>query len=123
MTSVAEPRAELTPLQLGELSAALEKQADDIEKQLERGEDSARPVALDQSSVGRLSRMDAMQQQAMAQATRSQMRLRLDLTRQALRATASGNYGECRSCQEPIGHQRLLAYPEAPLCVECQGGR
>ena len=120
---MSDTRAELTPLQVVELSAALEKQADEIEKQLQRGADSARPVALDQSSVGRLSRMDAMQQQAMAQATRAKMRLRLDLTRQALRATASGTYGECRSCEEPIGHERLRAYPEAPLCVECQGGR
>ena len=96
---------------------------EDLETQLRRGEEATRPVVLDQSSVGRLSRMDAMQQQAMAQATRTKLRLRLDLTRQAIRGVAAGTYGSCRSCEESIGYARLVAYPEAPLCVDCQGGR
>ncbi|HAC78914.1 MAG: TraR/DksA C4-type zinc finger protein [Candidatus Binatia bacterium] len=119
---VEEP-AELTPTQFAELRDALESQISGLEDQLDRGGNFVRPVELDQSSVGRLSRMDALQQQAMAQATREKLRLRLELTRQACRAVEAGTYGMCGSCEEPVGYQRLSAYPEAPLCVECQGGK
>ena len=118
---MSEAPEELTSAQLEELGHALKTQAAEIEAQLARGAEAARPVLLDQSSVGRLSRMDAMQQQAMAQATREKLRLRLELTRNALRSFAAGTYGTCGSCEEPISHRRLTAYPEAPLCVDCQG--
>jgi DnaK suppressor protein len=120
---VSDVPAELTPAQCAELSRRLELQIVEIEAQLLRGDEAARPVPLDQSAVGRLSRMDAMQQQAMAKATREKLRLRLELTRHACRAIDAGTYGICGSCEEPIGQERLWAYPEAPLCVECQGGK
>lgn len=81
---------------------------------------SAAPVVLDQSSVGRLSRMDAMQQQAMAKATRRNAQLRLAQCKVALSAFDRDQYGLCRNCEEPIGYGRLSARPEAPFCLECQ---
>jgi DnaK suppressor protein len=83
---------------------------------------SADPVVLDQSSVGRLSRMDAMQQQAMAKATHEKARLRLGQCKVALSAFDRDEYGLCRKCEEPIGYRRLSAKPEAPFCVHCQQG-
>ncbi len=103
-------RARLVEL-VAELSAALHANAT-----------SADPVVLDQSSVGRLSRMDAMQQQAMAKATREKARLRLGQCKVALSAFDRDEYGECRKCEEPIGYRRLSAKPEAPFCVHCQRG-
>ena len=101
-------RARLVEL-VAELSAALHANAT-----------SADPVVLDQSSVGRLSRMDAMQQQAMAKATRETARLRLGQCKVALSAFDRDEYGQCRNCEEPIGYRRLSAKPEAPFCVHCQ---
>ena len=84
--------------------------------------DGARPVDLDEP-IGRLSRMDAMQQQAMAKATREKAKRRLSQVRLALEARARGEYGDCRSCEEPIGIGRLRSRPETPFCVACQGRR
>ncbi|WP_426038306.1 TraR/DksA family transcriptional regulator [Brevundimonas sp. DC300-4] len=82
-------------------------------------EDSRRPVELDQNSVGRLSRMDAIQQQAMAFA--SQGRRQHDARRisQALSRMATGDYGDCGACGEPIALRRLQLDPTLAMCIEC----
>lgn len=94
----------------------------ELEGALRTSAESAAPVVLDQSSVGRLSRMDAMQQQAMAKATRQKTQLRLTQCKVALSAFDRDEYGVCRKCEEPIGYRRLSAKPEAPFCLECQRG-
>ncbi|MDD9940125.1 MAG: TraR/DksA C4-type zinc finger protein [Myxococcales bacterium] len=114
--------AELTASQREELGERLHTLLADLEKQLATGANAAKPVQLDQASVGRLSRMDAMQQQAMAQATRRNLSIRLQRCRAALEALGQGEYGECRSCGEPIGYRRLSAFPETPVCVACGNG-
>jgi DnaK suppressor protein len=111
---------ELTDAQRHELEQRLRELVGELEAQLEIGAEGARPVELDQSSVGRVSRMDAMQQQAMAQATRRSQQLRLSQCRSALAAMQRDEYGYCRSCDEPIGYGRLSAKPEALLCMRCQ---
>lgn len=81
-----------------------------------------RPVALDQQSVGRLSRMDAMQGQAMAAAIevrRGQRRLALE---QALRRIETGEFGWCAQCGGGIGTGRLDVDPVLMRCVACAGG-
>lgn len=80
----------------------------------------AQTVELDQSTVGRLSRMDAMQQQAMAQAERRMQAQRLDAVEAALERYDDDEYGWCCQCGEPISVRRLTARPESPFCVPCQ---
>ena len=86
---------------------------------LELSREAARPVDLDQP-IGRLTRMDAMQQQSMTAASRREFDLRLRQVEQALSMIERGSYGTCRRCEEPIGIRRLEARPESPYCVECQ---
>ena len=79
-------------------------------------------VQLDQQSVGRLSRMDAMQQQAMAQAqerNRATTLLRID---QAFKLIDQGEYGYCLACGEKIATKRLEIDPTTSHCVACKGG-
>ena len=38
----------------------------------------------------------------------------------ALSRLASGTYGLCVDCGEPIGFRRLQAWPSANRCLECQ---
>lgn len=78
-----------------------------------------RPVELDQTSVGRLSRMDAMQVQAMAQAADRQRQQRIRRIEAALERLADGDHGLCVRCGEPIGSGRLEADPAVPTCVAC----
>lgn len=81
------------------------------------------PVQLDQQSVGRLSRMDSMQMQAMAKAVEQRRRARLSRIEQALARLDAGDFGNCGSCGEFIGTKRLQIDPAAVACVECASGR
>lgn len=81
--------------------------------------ESIQTVNLDQSSVGRLSRMDAMQSQAMAKENsrrREQQLVRIDA---ALERVEEGEYGYCASCDEEINSRRLDVDPANPFCVNC----
>ncbi|MEZ5863567.1 MAG: TraR/DksA family transcriptional regulator [Geminicoccaceae bacterium] len=78
-----------------------------------------RPVELDQAAVGRLSRMDALQVQAMAQAADRQRQQRIRRVEAALERMADGDYGWCVRCGEPIASGRLEADPAVPTCVAC----
>jgi DnaK suppressor protein len=80
---------------------------------------SSATVVLDQSSVGRLSRMDALQQQAMAQNSRQRAEQELRRIEAALARCGIGSYGYCASCEEPIDPRRLEFDPAAPLCIGC----
>ena len=85
--------------------------------------DSRVPVELDQQSVGRLSRMDAMQQQSMDLAREERRRQRLAILAAALRRMDEDEYGYCLSCGDDVAAARLAADPAATLCVDCQRGR
>lgn len=76
-------------------------------------------IELDQSKVGRLSRMDALQQQAMLDANRARGRRERLRIEAALRRIAEGDYGYCTQCDEPIALGRLNFDPATPLCIEC----
>jgi DnaK suppressor protein len=82
-------------------------------------DDSAATVVLDQTSVGRLSRMDALQQQAMALASRERAQRELLRIEAALQRCDDGRYGDCVDCGEPINLRRLEHDPATPLCVAC----
>ena len=76
-------------------------------------------VELDQQSVGRLSRMDAMQQQAMAEAQERNRKRDLIRIEQAERRIREGEYGHCSECGEEIADGRLAIDPMAEKCVNC----
>lgn len=110
----------LTEPQLNELGDRLGRLAAELEDQLRANADGAKPVELDQTAVGRLSRMDSMQQQAMATAARRNLAVRANQVKTALSAYRRGVYGLCHECEEPIGYARLCAKPETPFCLRCQ---
>ena len=91
----------------------------DLQALLDNTTESVQTVDLDQP-IGRLSRMDAIQQQKMAKANRAAHQLRAKQVVVALSAIENDEYGFCKLCEEPIGFKRLRAKPEAPFCVNCQ---
>jgi len=113
----------LTEAELAELRLALEALARELPEALASSSAAARPVELDQSSVGRVSRIDAIQQQKMVEAGRHALQARLQLVRSALSRFEDGDFGACAICGESIGYARLSARPETPLCLECQERR
>jgi len=97
----------------------LQQQRQDILEVLDSGKSAAGTVKLDQTSVGRLSRMDAMQSQAMLQeAARRREQLLRDISA-ALRKIDSGEYGFCEECGEEIAEKRLQFNPVVLYCIDC----
>lgn len=80
---------------------------------------SAQPIELDQNRVGRLSRMDAMQGQAMAQASVKRQQQQLTLIAEALARIDAKEYGRCIECDEFIAAERLNIEPTASHCISC----
>ena len=84
--------------------------------------DSRDTVELQQDSVGRLSRMDAMQQQAMAQAQERRRAQEHTRIKAALERIEEGEWGFCLTCGEDIAERRLRHDPSVATCVKCAGG-
>jgi DnaK suppressor protein len=110
---------DLTEQQTAELQARLLTLREELTASLESTREGTRPVSLDEP-IGRLTRMDAMQQQSMSAANRRQTDVRLRQVVQALALAERDEYGLCRRCEGPIGYARLSARPESVFCVACQ---
>ncbi len=85
----------------------------------ETADEAAGTVELDQTSVGRLSRMDALQGQAMSRERDRRRQIELQKIVAALRRIEAGDYGDCVRCDEEIAIRRLELDPAAPLCIDC----
>ena len=96
----------------------LERQAA-LREEVSAGESATKTVKLDQSRVGRLSRMDALQAQAMANASARHRDHELKRIAAALRRLDAGEDGDCDECGEAIARARLEVDPAASLCVKC----
>ena len=101
------------------LAAIICSEMDQLKHLSETAKDSRAPVTLDQQSVGRLSRMDAMQQQSMELATEERRQHRLATLAAALRRVKSGDYGFCLKCDDKIAAGRLAVDPAVTLCIDC----
>lgn len=89
----------------------------------ETGEQAEQAVELDQTRVGRLSRMDAMQAQAMSIETGRRRRQKLLQIEAALKRIEEDEYGYCQECGEDIAPERLEADPTALFCITCASAK
>ena len=100
----------------------IHQRLNELDVQSVSGQQAQSVVELDQQAVGRLSRMDALQHQAMAkaqQARRDTETLRLQA---ALARMADDEYGYCEDCGEDIARGRLVLDLAATRCVSCASG-
>ncbi|MGI9508336.1 MAG: TraR/DksA family transcriptional regulator [Geminicoccaceae bacterium] len=109
------------PSERAKIEARLKERRGSLEALIEGHGEDGKPVALDQTRVGRLSRMDALQNQAMAQETERRRQVELAQIDGALRRLEDGTYGDCIDCGEPIAEKRLELDPSALLCIDCAG--
>ena len=110
------------PTDFKTLRASLVARLEDLRAASETTADNRRPVELDQTSVGRLSRMDAMQGQAMALATERRRHEEVRRVEAAIKRIDEGEYGYCISCGEEITAKRLSVDPTIPTCIVCASG-
>ena len=100
----------------------LVQEAAELRAAEDRTEADRAPVELDQTQVGRLSRMDALQQQAMAAAQQRRRAGRLKAIAAALKRIDDDEFGWCEHCGEAIAPGRLALDPAVARCVSCAGG-
>ncbi|NKB36702.1 MAG: TraR/DksA family transcriptional regulator [Gammaproteobacteria bacterium] len=80
---------------------------------------AAEVVELDQTKVGRLSRMDALQAQAMSLETNRRRDIELLRIESALQRIENSEFGYCLRCGEDISVKRLEIDPATPVCIDC----
>lgn len=116
---MTKKRAHLSAEQLAMLRAELENALAKLERSMKTSSRAARPVKLDQTSVGRLSRIDAIQNQSLTQGLQQREQAKAALLAGALVRLDKGTYGVCTGCDGAIQFERLLVFPETPTCSRC----
>jgi DnaK suppressor protein len=101
------------------LQKRLKQMRKEVEKLSESTEQDRQPVTLDQTTVGRLSRMDALQTQAMQLETERRRSMEIQRIDSALQRLDDGEFGYCVSCGIDIEPKRLENNPTTPTCFDC----
>lgn len=101
------------------LRAQLAARLEELRATSAQTKDDRAPVELDQTSVGRLSRMDSLQAQAMAAATEKRRHDEVKRIEAALHRIDAGEYGYCVQCGEEISAARLAVDPTIATCIRC----
>ena len=104
---------------LNHFRTLLEERRTELLALSDAAKDARKPVELDQQSIGRLSRQDALQQQAMAKAQDARRAGELRKIEAALKRIDEGEYGYCAECGEPIAQKRLEVDLTATRCAAC----
>lgn len=112
----------LSPEQVDELRRELTRQLEKLERSMRVTDEAMNPVALDQTAVGRLSRMDSLQNQSLTRNLQEREQIKLALIQAAFQRMEEGNYGMCVACGGKIPFERLYVFPEVDTCSACGGG-
>jgi len=108
-----------TDIDVTQVRAQLLARRDEILERETATKESRDPVELDQARMGRLSRMDALQTQAMAQDAERRRKIELQKIDAALRRIEDGEYGYCVACGDEIPKARLAFDPAVASCINC----
>ena len=111
--------SEQSQIDLAAIEQRLRARREELLRLTAAHEEESDPVELDQSSVGRLTRLDALQGQAMAAEVERRREREVARIDSALERIAGDEYGYCVSCGEPIAPRRLELDPATPLCLSC----
>lgn len=101
------------------LRVAIAEKILELQTVTESDTSNASNIALDQTRVGRLSRMDAVQHHAIAQAQTERAVKQLTVLQILFSKVDEDDFGECHYCGEDIAIGRLLIRPESLRCIEC----
>lgn len=109
----------LSDIQIAGFRQQLLEKKQELVEMVSSASEAADVVELDQTRQGRLSRMDALQGQAMSQAMQERRQAQIKQIDAALRRIEQEDYGYCAACDELIASQRLEYDPAVTLCVKC----
>ncbi|HUF11578.1 MAG TPA: TraR/DksA family transcriptional regulator [Longimicrobiales bacterium] len=112
----------LSAHQIEELRAELSRILKKLERSMRATENAMRPVELDQTAVGRISRMDSLQNQGLTRNLQEREAMKLAQVQSALARLEAGTYGTCTECGAAVPFERLMIFPETPTCAACAEG-
>lgn len=118
---MARESVPVPPDLLEELRGELQSQLRRLERSMRTTDEASQPVELDQQAVGRLSRMDSLQNRHLTRNLQEREQVRHAALVRALERMEEGTYGRCTRCGDPIPPGRLLIYPETEHCSPCGG--
>ena len=112
----------MTPQEKQSIKDEIEKQLAQTSKNIESLREQIKPIPLD-GTIGRVTRMDAIQCRSIAEANLREGEGTLSLLEHALADLDADNFGECSICKKQIPLERILAIPGVRLCVGCAAAR
>ena len=119
MTAVQQP---LAPEQRTIIRDELLRSLTRLERSISANGSAARPRDLEQDTVGRLSRIEALQSQGLTATLAAREKVQLEQIVAALRRLEEGTYGVCNGCGATIPIERLMVFPETLACAACACG-
>jgi len=90
----------------------------EMEEKIAKQAESVKPIS-PENAIGRVSRMDAINNKGVADAAMRQAKRKLASLKVALTKIDSPNFGNCTRCERPIQPARLMYMPESSQCVRC----
>jgi DnaK suppressor protein len=119
MTAVQQP---LAPEQRTTIRDELLRSLTRLERSISANGSAARPRDLEQDTVGRLSRIEALMSQGLTATLAAREKAQLEQILSALRRLEEGTYGVCNGCGAAIPIERLMVFPETLACAACACG-
>jgi DnaK suppressor protein len=116
---MTDSSSRLTEEQLADLQGELDCQLSKLKRSMRVTDEALRPVELDQTAVGRLSRIDSLQNQGLTKNLHQREQIKLALLLEALKRIEARTYGVCTGCGGDIPFERLFVFPETPECTAC----
>lgn len=108
----------MSPEQKQNLSEKIKAKIDEMEGEILRLEEMTQPIS-PENSIGRVSRMDAINNKSVAEASLRSVRRRLEKLKEAELKLEEPGFGDCSICKKPIPIARLMFMPESTKCVRC----
>ncbi|MCA9396272.1 MAG: TraR/DksA C4-type zinc finger protein [Candidatus Omnitrophica bacterium] len=108
----------LDPDQISRIRSEINGQIEQLEEQILSLKEQCKPVQPD-SSLGRITRMDAIQQKSMAEENLRQSESTLHSLKDTLDRLNDAGFGICTVCKQNIAPERILYLPQAKTCVHC----
>ncbi len=101
-----------------QLKIKIEEKIKQTELEITELEELTKPIS-PENSIGRISRMDAINNKSVAEAALRSSRKKFGSLKFALSKIDSSSFGLCTLCKNPIPPARLLFMPESTRCVRC----
>ncbi|MGM0572838.1 MAG: TraR/DksA family transcriptional regulator [Bacteroidota bacterium] len=103
-----------------DIKTLLEKELARTEQRVDEYRELTRPVG-PENAIGRVSRMDAINNKSVTEAALRQAEEKLERLRHMQSRLDDPDFGYCTRCKKPIPAGRLMAMPQSSYCVQCAG--